>query len=80
MACPTGKVMHRGKRSAHKALRNVQSRTGRLVPYFCPKCRHWHLGNTPQTRLERMNNLFDRIAQLDAARMVDESVNGVNHR
>lgn len=40
-----------------------------LSTYMCPKCKHWHLGNSPDSRVQRVNTLFDEIAKRDAERV-----------
>ena len=46
-----------GKRqfSSYKSAKNMlrrgwQRTTGRLAPYFCNDCHHWHLGNSDNFR------------------------------
>lgn len=59
----TGKVMHRTRDAALFVKRKVgREKNIVLHAYRCQACKCWHLGNTPNTQLENMNRLFDRIA------------------
>ena len=60
-ACPKcGKVCYPSREKALSVRRKIDRRQGIILAAY--KCgRHWHLGNTPNTRLENMNRLFDKI-------------------
>ena len=65
----TGKVMHRNRVCAELAKAKVKQERGlTLLSYRCASCHRWHLGNTVATRVENMNRIFDRIAEMEAAR------------
>lgn len=58
---PCKKVKHATKANALAALQRIAS--AHLHPYFCPKCKVWHLGrsNKPYATINRINQLLDQV-------------------
>lgn len=55
-AC-SGKVRHRNRHAAIKALKAINNRG--LSGYLCPYCKGWHLGNNPKKFQDRLDQLLD---------------------
>jgi hypothetical protein len=57
----TGKKKHKTKINAIIVAKKIKNKG--LNVYHCGKCGFWHLGNSTSRRMDRMNQLFNKIKE-----------------